>query len=77
MIRPLLCLVSLRLLSLIVNLKMSQAQAQQRSMAQASKALSLCKATMEFSDSRENVECERVLLIASKCDVTLASNFPP
>jgi hypothetical protein len=35
-----------------------------------SKALSLCKSIVEFSESTEKVECERILLIGSKCDLS-------
>ena len=35
-------------------------------MAQASQALTLCRATAEFSGSTEQVEGEKLLLIASK-----------
>jgi len=35
-------------------------------MAQASQALNLCRATAEFSGSTEQVEGEKLLLVASK-----------
>lgn len=39
---------------------------QQTIIGQASQALNLCTSTVEFSGSREQVEGERLLLIASK-----------
>jgi actin-binding protein anillin len=43
----------------------TQASAQTRAIAQASKALNVCNSSMEFSDSTERVECERVLLLST------------
>lgn len=39
---------------------------QQTIIGQASQALNLCNSTIEFSGSREQVEGERLLLVASK-----------
>jgi hypothetical protein len=39
---------------------------QQKAISQASKALNICESSFEFSNSTENVEGERVLLIASE-----------
>lgn len=39
---------------------------QQTIIGQASQALNLCTSTIEFNDSREQVEGERLLLVASK-----------
>lgn len=39
---------------------------QQKAIAQASKLLSVCESSFEFNNSTENIEGERVLLIASK-----------
>ena len=39
---------------------------QQTTIGQASQALNLCNSTVEFSGSREQVEGERLLLLASK-----------
>lgn len=39
---------------------------QQTVISQASQALNLCNATVEFSGSREQVEGERLLLVASE-----------
>lgn len=39
---------------------------QQNIISQTSQALNLCSATLEFSGSTEQVEAERVLLVASK-----------
>lgn len=39
---------------------------QQTIIGQASQALNLCCSTVEFNDSREQVEGERLLLVASK-----------
>ena len=44
----------------------SQIKTQQNVMSQASQALNLCRATAEFSGSTEQVEGERLLLVASK-----------
>lgn len=40
---------------------------QQTMISQASQALNLCNATIEFSGSAEQVEGERLLLLSSKC----------
>lgn len=40
---------------------------QESIIGQASQALNLCSSTIEFSGSREQVEGERLLLLASKC----------
>lgn len=40
---------------------------QQMVISQASQALNLCNATPEFSGSTEQVEAEKLLLLASKC----------
>lgn len=40
---------------------------QQNIISQTSQALNLCSSTLEFSGSTEQVEAERVLLVASKC----------
>lgn len=47
---------------------------QQTVISQASQALNLCNATVEFSDSSEQVEGERLLLLASMY-YTSASNY--
>ena len=39
---------------------------QQKAIAQASKALNICESSFEFTNSTENVEGERLLLIACK-----------
>ena len=44
----------------------AEINAQQIVMSQASQALNLCRATAEFSGSTEQVEGERLLLVASK-----------
>lgn len=41
---------------------------QQTQISQASQALNLCLSTVEFSESKEQIEFERVLLLASKCN---------
>ena len=46
---------------------MPQMKAQEIVMAQASQALNFCRSTAEFSGSTEQVEGEKLLLIASKC----------
>ena len=44
---------------------------QQTTIGQASQALNLCNSTVEFSGSREQVEGERLLLLASKFFLTI------
>lgn len=46
---------------------------QQNIISQTSQALNLCSSTPEFSGSTEQVEAERVLLLASK-NITLLQN---
>lgn len=48
---------------------------QQQVIGQASQALNLCAATVEFSGSTESVEGERYLLLASECPKGLISWF--
>jgi len=48
---------------------LSEVCKQQQVIGQASQALNLCAATVEFSGSTESVEGERYLLLASKCDL--------
>lgn len=43
-----------------------QINAQEQIMQQTSKALNFCESTKEFLCSAEQVECEKILLIASK-----------
>ncbi|ODM96833.1 Actin-binding protein anillin [Orchesella cincta] len=45
------------------------------SIAQASKALNLCKALVGFSDSTEYIECERILLIESQKRMALLNSI--
>ena len=58
-------LVELRVRSLLDDVSK-----QQTIISQASQALNLCNATVEFSGSAEQVEGERLLLLASKCCVS-------
>ena len=44
---------------------------QQTIIGQASQALNLCSSTVEFNDSREHVEGERLLLVASNFHLLL------
>ena len=48
------------------NIFSFQINVQQNVIGQASQALNLCRATAEFSGSTEQVEGERLLLVASK-----------
>lgn len=43
-----------------------QVKKQQIVISQTSQALNLCRSTIEFSNSSEQVEAERLLLLASK-----------
>jgi actin-binding protein anillin len=49
-----------------IRLMEEQVKKQQTVISQASQALNLCRATIEFSNSAEQVEAERLLLLASK-----------
>lgn len=40
---------------------------QQLVISQTSQALNLCNSTLEFTGSTEQVEAEKILLLASKC----------
>lgn len=48
-----------------------QVAIQHRAILQASKALNICESSFEFSNSTENIEGERVLLVASELNYCL------